>query len=312
MAPSAIETTSGVESPLQMRAETLSARELNMKDAHVVASLGLFVIHNVIRRNLASCSSGALTVSSTSSSAGLDKDPFLTYASYTIFTVTDHFDALDTIWFPAFTGYDKRFQSQIDQHDSVVRPELVALQTAVERARAAPATDKQAWQAVSDHFARLLALIEPIFDLEEQLSNGLGHRVPISEIRSLEKQQESRRQDAVKVYGNLWSACFLLRSMTKGEKEVFPPGLPRVVANGMMTAGAVKYGRELKSSEHTRCLLDWNGFNTFRSPLVGQNLASAIIVWQPHHVFQCLSDWFCFWKVKGRASQTWHPIALSQ
>jgi hypothetical protein len=45
---------------------------------------------------------------------------------------------------------------------------------------------------------------------QEMLSNNLRHEVPMSEIRQLEKRQEARRLAAIKAYGNLWSAVYLL------------------------------------------------------------------------------------------------------
>ena len=99
------------------------------------------------------------------------------------------------------------------------------------------------WHAVSDAFRDLHGDINPIYDKEEAMSNELGHRVPIEVVRELEKKQEQRRKASVKTYGHLWCATYLLKSMKPQERAIFPPGLPKLVANGMMSGGAMHYRR---------------------------------------------------------------------
>lgn len=199
------------------------------------SSLGLFIIHNVVRRNLQSCYTNATSVSRSTAA------PFLTYARYTIFVTEDQLDSVDTIWFPTFGKYDDRFNAQIQAHEAL-RSSIASVKKAVDAAEGEP-DQESLWQAVSDAFRDLHQQTESTYDKEEALSNGLGHQIPMDVIKELEKQQEQRRRASVKTYGHLWCASYLLKSMNPQERAIFPPGLPKLVANGMMSGGAMHYRR---------------------------------------------------------------------
>lgn len=94
---------------------------------------------------------------------------------------------------------------------------------------------------ISDGFAELRNEIDTQYDVEEDLSNNLGRRIPLEKIKAMEKQQEDRRKGDVKTYGHLWTAVYLLRSLNPKERAIFPPGIPKFVASGMLTAGAMQF-----------------------------------------------------------------------
>ncbi|KAF2195914.1 hypothetical protein K469DRAFT_546042 [Zopfia rhizophila CBS 207.26] len=214
---------------LDMHKDHLSANELDLKDPYVLSSLGLYAIHNVIRRNLASCAEHAKQVNKSNMA------PFLTYANYTLHVLKDQLESVDTIWFPKFATYDQRFTAQIEAHRPIIK-EIEELERLLEVEAFAESTD-----IVSQSFGQLHKWVDSEFDTEEALTNQLGHLVPIGEIQELEKRQEERRLAQVKVYGHLWTAVYLLRGLGPKERAIFPPGIPKVVASGMLTAGALQF-----------------------------------------------------------------------
>ncbi|KAJ9660035.1 hypothetical protein H2201_007076 [Coniosporium apollinis] len=215
---------------LALHKDHISANELDLKDPYVSASLGLFVIHNVIRRNLAACARNAKTVKPS------DLTPFVFYATYTLYVLEDQLESVDTIWFPKFAEYDERFKEQVAAH-APLRESVSALQAML---KSTTLQDNVGTQ-VSDAFEQLGQKVEAQFDTEENLVNELGRRVPINEIRPLEKQQEARRMSQAKTYGQLWTAVYLLRGLDPKERAIFPPGIPKLVVSGMLTAGALQF-----------------------------------------------------------------------
>lgn len=238
---------------LHIHKDRLSAEDLDLKDPHgtstsmpaypyqtkdtewnetVSSSLALFAIHNVIRRNLKACAEHASTVSEA------NIDAFATYAKYTLHVLRDQLDSVDEIWFPVFAEHDARFLDQKDAHDALYQ-KITALE-----AHLATATAPQLEQ-IGAGFADLHESTDKQYDLEEDLVNALGRKVPIETIRSLEKKQEERRRADVKVYGHLWTAVYLLRGLEPKERAIFPPGIPKLIVGGMLTAGAMQFRREL-------------------------------------------------------------------
>ncbi|ERF73281.1 hypothetical protein EPUS_03113 [Endocarpon pusillum Z07020] len=105
---------------LNLHKDDLSAQSLDLKDHHVSASLGLFIIHNVVRRNLLACFENAQQVNASNIGA------FGTYVNYTMFVLEDQLDATDTIWFPTFAKYNSRFGQQIAAHKAL-KPKIQEL-----------------------------------------------------------------------------------------------------------------------------------------------------------------------------------------
>lgn len=218
---------------LNINRNGLSSKQLDLQDDHVQASLGLFMIHNVVLRNLESCAKGATTAMDLKSAAA-----FLTYANYTLHFTQDQLESVDKIWFPAFARHDPDFNDQTQKHQPIY-VEIDSLRGQLNKASKNGAD----WHDVAAGFEQLRDKLEPLYLEEEQLSNKLGHRVPLEEIRGLEAQQEKRRVGGTKSHGQLWSVVYLLRSLKPAEREIFPPGLPKIVASGMLTGGAFQYGK---------------------------------------------------------------------
>jgi len=188
------------------------------------------VIHNVIRRNLAACARNAKTVKPS------DLTPFVFYANYTLRVLEDQLESVDTIWFPVFAQYNEDFKKQISAH-APLRESVNELQAQLKSTSLESTVATQ----ISDAFEQLRARVEAQFDLEESLVNQLGRQIPIDEICKLEKQQEARRMSQVKAYGHLWTAVYLLRGLDPKERAIFPPGIPKLVVSGMLTAGAFQF-----------------------------------------------------------------------
>ncbi|RHZ60380.1 hypothetical protein CDV55_100262 [Aspergillus turcosus] len=219
---------------LHIHKDRLSAEDLDLKDPHVSSSLALFAIHNVIRRNLKACAEHAVSVQPA------NIDAFATYAKYTLHVLRDQLDSVDQIWFPVFAEHDSRFLERNDVHDALYQ-KITALEAHLATATAtAPQLEE-----IAASFADLHESTNKQYDLEEDLVNALGRKVPIETIRALEKRQEERRRADVKVYGHLWTAVYLLRGLEPKERAIFPPGIPKLIVGGMLTAGAMQFRREL-------------------------------------------------------------------
>jgi hypothetical protein len=196
------------------------------------------MIHNVIRRNLLACSENATSVKSS------NVDAFITYANYTLFVLEDQLQSADTVWFPAFAKHDDHFREQIAAHEPLYSKidELKVLLSSKGKTRN---SESLPTEEIAKVFHELHGLTNHQYDVEEALVNTLGHRVPIEEMRELDKKQEARKEAVVKTHGNLWSGVYLLKSLNPKERAIFPPGLPKVIASGMMTGGGLQYRKEL-------------------------------------------------------------------
>lgn len=200
----------------------------------VTSCLGLFMIHNLILRNLHSLATHAPSVTAS------NIDAFTRYADYTLWVLIDHFEAADTIWCSAFKDYSSDFGSFPAAHASLIE------QATALKARLHPAGDtKPDLPLIARQFTDLHAALDTQYTAEEAASNALGHRVPIERIRELEKLQNERRVRATKIHGHLWSAVYLLRGLNANERAIFPPGLPKAVASGMLMGGAWQFRKEL-------------------------------------------------------------------
>ncbi|MCJ1303792.1 hypothetical protein MMC08_006603 [Hypocenomyce scalaris] len=208
--------------PLEIHKDNLTADALNLKDSHVAASLGLFMIHNNIRRNLLACSRNAIAV------PALKQEQFRYYADYTLHVLEDQLESVDTIWFPAFAKYDSRFDDQITAHASI-KEKIGQLRDLLK-----PTEEGFPAEQISRGFEGLHSQVNQEFDLEEQLSNDLGHVVPLAEIKKMEAQQESRRKADEKTWGLPWTFAFLMKGLSPKERAIFPPGVPRLVKDAML------------------------------------------------------------------------------
>ncbi|RHZ57239.1 xanthocillin biosynthesis cluster protein xanF [Aspergillus thermomutatus] len=226
---------------LHLYKDRLSAEDLDLKDPHVSSSLALFAIHNVIRRNLKACAEHATSVQPATA------DAFVTYAKYTLHVLRDQLDSVNQIWFPVFAEHDARFGEQKGAHDALYE-KLTALEAhlpgAAEPAQLEHILDLST--EIAGEFRELHEMTDKQYDVEEDLVNQLGRRVPIATIRGLEKKQEERRRRDVKAYGQLWTAVYLLRGLEPKERAIFPPGIPKLIMGGMLTAGAMQFRRELQ------------------------------------------------------------------
>lgn len=180
-----------------------------------------------------------------------------------MFVLEDQLDATDTIWFPTFAKYNSRFGQQMAAHEAL-KPKIQELKLLLPSKEKPVSLEQLPKEQISNGFRELHDLVNHEYDKEEEMSNSLGHRVPIEEIQKLEKQQGARRLAAVKIYGHLWCAVYLLRSLSPKERAIFPPGLPKVVASGMMTGGAFQFRKYVL----TICPLHARGFRVKLTPHV--------------------------------------------
>jgi hypothetical protein len=163
---------------------------------------------------------------------------YLTYAIHTLHVLRNHIDSVDKIYFPTYAQYDSAFAEQIEAHKPVCQKaeELSSLLTSAKEGTF-PA------ERVSQEFGHLSTLVPVLFQRDEALINGLGRRVPVSQIELMEKQHRAGRVEEIKKHGHLWAATYLLSGMNAKEREVFPPGVPLVVKSGMIMSGSLWYRR---------------------------------------------------------------------
>ncbi|PKY03803.1 hypothetical protein P168DRAFT_327842 [Aspergillus campestris IBT 28561] len=225
---------------LNLHKDRLSADELDLKDPYITGSLGFFVIHNVIRRNLTTCAEHMRNLSVA------EIEPYITYAKYTLHVTLDQIISSDELWFPMFADHDNRFTPYIVAHEQP-RAQIVGLRELLSSLDPSSGSIDDSIRAqVTDGFTDLYNILNKQFDEEETLVNGLGRQVPLEKIQALQKKQEERRKADVKTYGHLWTAVYLLRSLELKEREIFPPGVPKFIASAMLTAGGMQYKRELQ------------------------------------------------------------------
>ncbi len=197
----------------------------------VAASLGLFMIHNNIRRNLLTCSQHAKSVTAPK------YDPFRYYADYTIYVLEDQLESVDTIWFPIFAKYDSRFIDQINAH-APIKEKIGQLKELLK-----PTEESFPCGQIAAEFQTLHELVNSEFDKEEQLSNDLGRVVPLEEIKKLDAQQEARRKADEKIWGLPWTFAFLMKGLSPKERAIFPPGMPRLIKDAMLGTGTLRHSR---------------------------------------------------------------------
>lgn len=160
---------------------------------------------------------------------------FITYASYTLHVLEDQLESVDTLWFPKFGTYNLRFREQIEHHEYILN-----LVTEIKPLLKGGRVVENA-SSVAQHLEHLSWKVNEEFDSEELFINELADLVPLEDIRELEKKQEERRLMQVKAYGHLWTAVYLLRGLAPEERAIFPPGIPKIVVSGMLTAGALQF-----------------------------------------------------------------------
>lgn len=203
----------------------------------VTGSLGFFVIHNVIRRNLTTCAEHMRNLSVA------EIEPYITYAKYTLHVALDQMISSDELWFPMFAEHDSRFTPYILAHEQP-RAQTVGLRELLSSLDPSSGTiDDSVRVKIADGFTELFDILNKQFDEEEVLVNELGRQVQLEKIHAMQKKQEERRKADVKTYGHLWTAVYLLRSLEPKERAIFPPGVPKFIVSGMMTAGGMQFRR---------------------------------------------------------------------
>ena len=146
---------------------------------------------------------------------------------------------MDTIWFPAFGKYNSRFNDQISAH-APIKEKAGQLKELLK-----PSKEAFPAEQVSTAFETLYEQVNKEFDVEEQLSNDLGHLVALEEIKKLETQQEARRKAVEKTWGLPWTFAFLMKGLSPKERAIFPPGLPRLVKDAMLSTGTLRHSRSV-------------------------------------------------------------------
>ena len=191
------------------------------------------MIHNNIRRNLLTCAKHAKSVTAPK------YDLFRHYADYTLHVLEDQLESVDMIWFPAFSKYDSRFTDQITAHGPI-KERIARLQALLK-----PTKESFPCGQIAVEFEALHEQVNDEFDTEEQLSNDLGRVVPLDEIKKLDAQQEARRKADEKTWGLPWTFTFLMKGLSPKERAIFPPGMPRLIKDAMLSTGTLRHSRSV-------------------------------------------------------------------
>ncbi|KAL5355677.1 hypothetical protein BJX96DRAFT_66456 [Aspergillus floccosus] len=219
--------------PLNLHRDRLSVAEVDLHDPYVTANLGLFIIHNVLRRNLASCARHAKSL------ATANFEPFLAYTRYTLQLLEEHLRCAEDIALPVYTEWDPRFSALIDGHKQL-RKELAPLKTLL-------ATPSWKLPAVLPQIADSLAILQeklyPQFDTVEDLVDQTARQIPLETIKAMDDKLEERRRQDSRKQGTVWVAFYLTRGLSPEERELGALRTPKHKLEGMLTAGELQFRR---------------------------------------------------------------------
>ncbi|KAF3918012.1 hypothetical protein ABW21_db0202928 [Orbilia brochopaga] len=213
-----------------------------MKDPMVSSTIGLFMVHALLRRSLRCVGRQARTVEPSRRAA------FVTYAKATLEMLHDHHGHEERLWFPIMQPYVD-FSESSHEHEEIERQMnngFEYLKTAQAHVNARNTASAPAWpgEEIASTAERLVELLLPHLQKEETLACLYGRRAPLSVYHEFEKQIEEAVSKMMKRTGFLWSAAYQLRHFNKKEKEVFPP-MPAIMRSVFEFLGWLLYGKAL-------------------------------------------------------------------
>ncbi|KAK6350325.1 hypothetical protein TWF696_006556 [Orbilia brochopaga] len=228
--------------PIKIDKWNISASTVDMKDPVVASTIGLFMIHALLRRSLRCVARQARTVEPGKRAA------FVTYAKAALELLHDHHGHEEHLWFPLMQPYVD-FSESSHEHEEIERlmtHGLELLKTAQAHVNARNDASAPAWpgEEISTTTERLVELLLPHLQKEETLACLYGRRAPLSVYHDFEEKIQDAVSKMMKRIGFVWSAAYQLRHFSKKEKEVFPP-MPAVVRGVIGFLGWLLYGKEL-------------------------------------------------------------------
>ncbi|KAG9499233.1 hypothetical protein J7337_010052 [Fusarium musae] len=171
------------------------------------------------------------------------KEYFIRYALYTISLLESRLDAADNSWFPLLSKYDEELDKREEVH-SQLRQTCHKASEILKIAR--ESKDAQFRDNVPKVLTKLWKEVEPTFDAEAALLNGIGPKVLQEDLGCIEEEDKISRLALMKKDGHLWCATYLMRSLTVEERQQFPPGVPYIAKSAMLAAGNCKFSREFQ------------------------------------------------------------------
>ncbi|KAJ6262082.1 hypothetical protein Dda_2886 [Drechslerella dactyloides] len=227
--------------------QSLMAQSIACKFSHVslqlvASTMGLFMIHGLLRRSLRCVARHARTVEPARRAA------FVAYAKMSLDILHSHHGHEEDLWFPIMKPYVD-FEESSHEHEEIERLMLSGydlLKTAQAHVDARKSATAPAWpgEEISTTVGRLVELLIPHLQKEETLACLYGRRAPASVYHEFEKQIEKAVNAEMKEAGMVWSGSFQLRHWSKNEKAVWPP-MPALVRGGFEFLGWLFYGKTL-------------------------------------------------------------------
>lgn len=168
------------------------------------------------------------------------KASFIRYASYAIELLDSRLDTSDKSWFPFLNKYNQELSELVKAHEDLRQTSQWARAT-LNTVRESKSVD------LGDDVLKLLGKLwekfERILDTETALLNKVWSKASREDVNRLEEEDKKRRLALMKKYGHLWCATYMMRSLTSGEREHFPPGIPDMAKSTILIAGSWKFSK---------------------------------------------------------------------
>lgn len=165
--------------------------------------LGLFIVHNVLRRSLLSVAAHARTQPQPPS------PDFLHYASFVMEFLDQHHHHEDHIFFPTLQPWID-FSESAHEHEEISR-----------RIAAVNDTVKTAGEPLAGSVEALLETLDQHLKKEEWLVNRFARRIPLDVLEGVDKRLQDAIQEDNKEPGSIWVLSFFMRFAPPLSKSSF-------------------------------------------------------------------------------------------
>ncbi|KAI9369044.1 hypothetical protein BJX61DRAFT_549905 [Aspergillus egyptiacus] len=216
---------------LPLHRDHLCAAEVDLNDPHVKLSIPMFILHNIIRRNLISAASHAKSLGTS------DFEAYLSYCGYVLHDLSARLSSADEIWYPVLAQHDPRFMDLIESHKPL-RTDITLLRQFLQTLQ--PYPSNSVIDLVANRLTEIHERVSPLFHLAEQLAHEKKGQTPLATIQELMTKQLERRKELEAIYGKVWMTFYEVSSLSPEEKQVYPQ-IPDRVLERLMISGKLLF-----------------------------------------------------------------------
>lgn len=199
----------------------------------VKLTIPMFILHNIICRNLISAASHAKSLATS------DFEPYLSYSGYVLHDLSAHLSSVDEIWYPVLVQHDARFMDMIESHKPL-RTDITLLRQFLQTLQ--PGPGRSIIDLVANRLTEIYERVSPLFHLAEQLANEKTGQTPLATVQELMTKQLERRKELEAMYGKAWMTFYEVSSLSPEEKQVYPQ-IPDRVLERLMKSGELLFRR---------------------------------------------------------------------